>query len=296
MKRIATLLSLLIATIGSTSLVGIQTARANAPEASSPAAPSGDTAIVLGSSSLLHKSTVRTRQGDTIHTRKTWDIGPLGLSVSRDKYTPVECPTSVYTHRWYPQIFDVSLPVFYVALTGMAGSSLDIRSGNSWEWGCYISESRAFSASQRFGGIIGFGLSRSYYRLKGRGVLQVDADGQTVVAPIDPAELDYTKPGINYWSWRLPLALGWQRPKGGPSWMVGVEAELRHHVRSRVHSGGTHKHIIDGYDLDIHPWACNLLLQGSFGATSVFARFSLTDFFGPTTELEALPFCVGIGF
>ena len=255
-----------------------------------PTADTASTQTTTSNRSLLQKSVVQTLHGNTLHTRKTWDLALLGLSFSRDKDTPLpRCAPK-------PFYFDVHVPTFYVAFTGMASDALNVRSGNSWELGGYISESRAFTANERFGGSIGFGLSRSYYRLKGRGVLQADEDGHTFLAPIDPEALDYTKPGINYWSWRLPLMLGWQRSASSLHVGVGVEAELRHHVRSRVHSGGDHKHVISGNSLDVQPWACNVLLLFGCGSHSAFARFSLTDFFGPNAEFDAMPFCVGYAF
>lgn len=174
----------------------------------------------------------------------------------------------------------------YFGFAFAADKNMPINSTKSWEWGMYPFSGTLLSSSHGHALLTwGFGFSRTSFRLKDQ-------------APKNdlPGFLDQR---LRYWSWRLPVSVELRGDNHKQFFSMGLEAEMRHHVRARNYtlpaSANPDLYIV-GKDKDIvNPWGCNVLIQGGYHGWGIVGRLALTDLFDKEeTPLKASPFSIGI--
>ncbi len=178
----------------------------------------------------------------------------------------------------------------YFGFAFAGDKNLPINSTKSWEWGMYpLSGTLLHSRNYRTLLTWGLGFSRTSFKLKDQ-------------APKDDLQ-GFVSQRFRYWSWRLPISLEFRSDDYRSFVTLGIEAEMRHHVRARKYdkqiAHATPEQIV-GLDKNIvNPWGCNLLFQAGHHGWGIVGRLSLTDLFDPEeTHLKASPFSIGlsIGF
>ena len=170
----------------------------------------------------------------------------------------------------------------YFSFAYATDKNLPINSTKSWEWGMYpLSGTILHSHNYRTLLTWGFGFSRTSFKLKEQG-------------PKDDMPM-FVAQRFSYWSWRLPISLEYRSDNYKDFISVGVEAEMRHHVRARGY-GDTHPNYVVGLNKNIvNPWAGNVLVQAGHKDCGIIARIALTDLFDKEeTHLHAMPFSIGL--
>ncbi len=186
----------------------------------------------------------------------------------------------------------------YIGFAGLVADGFDIKPGGCWEWGFSLMRFATWSPSNRFGIKSSLYLTRTSYRIKGDDAFHIDDMGRTVCDDAlkqGASPLNYRRQRLIHWSWRVPVEM-YVRMRGGVRYSVGIEGELRHHVRSRARVGHKKKYYIDRNNLDVNPFGWNLLAGFGTDGYMVFGRYNLTDFFGDKSLVDAQPFTVGINF
>lgn len=222
----------------------------------------------------------------------TWNLNLLGVGSEDINITVKQkpCPGRSTTSM------GVEHP--YFGWSELSAKGFDLRATNSLEFGFNIIETKRWNQSRTFGMEIDLGISWTRYAVKGGNVFYNDPDGQTLCAPfVHPEGRDYSRSRLTYASWRLPMKLNFRDKAKHEQFSIGVEAELRHHLRSRIKVGHDKKYYAESHDLSVNPFSCNLLVSYSFKDFSFIGRYGLTDFFDQgNTKLSAHPFMIGFGF
>ena len=133
---------------------------------------------------------------------------------------------------------------------------------------------------------------------KGDDAFHTDSEGFTVCDDAlrqGPEPLNYRRQRLIHWSWRVPVEM-YYRTRGGLHYSVGVEGELRHHVRSRARVGKDKKYYINRNSLDVNDFGYNAIFGVGNDDFSVFARYNISDFFGSKSRVDAQPLFIGINF
>ena len=187
----------------------------------------------------------------------------------------------------------------YIGFSEMANTDgFKIKPGSSWEWGFSLCDFKTWHPSKRFGFETALYLTRSSYRIKGDDAFHTDAEGYTVCDnALRQGEhpLNYRRQRLIHWSWRVPVQMFF-KTKGGLRYHVGVEGELRHHVRSRARVGHDKKYYINRNSLDVQDFGYNALFGVGTSQFTVFGRYNVSDFFGSKSRVDAQPFFIGINF
>lgn len=222
----------------------------------------------------------------------TWNLNLLGIG---SESVNISVTRNKRDNLWHT---DMGISNPYFGWSELSSKDFDLRAANSLEFGFNIIETKGWNKSHTFGFEIDLACSWTRYALKGDNVFYNDAAGQTLCAPfVHPEGRDYSRSRLTYASWRLPMKLNFRDKAKHQQFSIGVEAELRHHLRSRIKVGHNKKYYAEGHDLSVNPISCNLLMSYSFKDFSLFCRYGLTDFFDQdNTQLSAHPFMIGISF
>lgn len=225
--------------------------------------------------------------------RHTWNLNLLG--VSSESVNISISGNNRYKSHWNS---DIGIANPYFGWSELSTKDFDLRTANSLEFGFNIIENTIWNNSRSFGLEIDLGCSWTRYVLKGDNVLYNTPGGQTVCAPyIHPEGRDYSRPRLTYASWRLPVMMHIRSTRHKHMFSIGAEAELRHHLRSRIKVGHNKKYYAEGHDLNINPASCNLIVSFGTKKFSIFGRYGLTEFFDQdNTKLSAHPFMIGLRF
>ena len=225
-------------------------------------------------------------------TTKRWNLNFMTIETT----TPSSSVTAKKRHWGHTANFGPDN--IYIGFSEMATDGFDIKPGSSWEWGFSLCDFKTWHPSKRFGFETALYLTRSSYRIKGDNAFHTDAEGYTVCDNAlrqgdDP--LNYSRQRLIHWSWRVPVQM-YFKTKSGFRYHLGVEGELRHHVRSRAHVGKDKKYYINRNSLDVNPFGYNALFGIGTRDFTVFGRYNVSDFFGSKSRVDAQPFFIGINF
>lgn len=166
---------------------------------------------------------------------------------------------------------------------------------HSLEFGFDFARFQNWNASRNFGLQIALGMSWNRYQTKYNDVFQVDDHGNTICAPWEsPSGKAFKRTRLTYVNWRMPVMLQFQDSHHRNCFSVGVEGELRHHVRSRVRMGGKKQYEVERHDLAVNPFGLNAIMRYEIGDFGIFGRCALTPFFDDSkTTLDGTPFAFG---
>lgn len=237
---------------------------------------------------VLSKTTVTEVHNDTIIESSTLNINlPWFPNVTRNPSGSGDGGDNSFSWSWTwddPEYKEHMSDIYY-AFAFMADKNLPVNSVKSWEWGMYplsgvLLHSRNYQRMLTWG----FGFSRTSFHIK-------DAAPSAGLP-------GFTTQRFRYWSWRLPVCAEFQSQDHKSFFSLGIEAEMRHHVRARKYGDALSDPsiLVVGHDKDlVNPWGCNLLLQAGTNSSGVIARLSLTDLFDQNVSpLQAMPFSIGL--
>lgn len=257
----------------------------------------GDDSVNLSVSVTGNEESPRlTRSYNRVVSRNAndeWCLNFLSLSNSTSDATT----RTAGGHAYWKTTVNVGLDRFFFGVAGLASDDIDLKAANSLEFGFNVLNLNHWSPSRKFCLTAELNIAWTRYKLQHNDVFQMAGD-QLICAPIQPIGgpiPDYSNSRLTYASWRMPVMLHWQNRKGGLSFAAGAEAELRHHLRSRIHEGKNKKKYVDLHDLGsgINPWGLNAVASIGFKDVHLFGRYGLTEFFSDNSLLSATPFSVG---
>lgn len=222
-------------------------------------------------------------------TNGVWNLN--FLSISTDGF---RC----YDSRRSTHYADFGLQDIFLTYAGIGNTKgFEQKVAHSMEFGFNFGCIQHWNAERTVGVRALIGLSWNRYSTKDHAVFQRDSEGQLICEPWACAPKDYSRARMTYVSWRLPVMLQIQDRRQQNCFSVGVEAELRHHVRSRVRMSGKKRYDVVRDGLDVNPWGLNLIARYDFEGFGIFGRYSLTPFFDDSkTAFEGTPFAFGIIF
>lgn len=236
---------------------------------------------------MLSRTTVTQVKGDSTYQSSTLNINLPFFPSPRRNNTDEEG----FTWEWNGNepTYEEHYTDLYFGFAFASDKNIPLNSVSSWEWGMYpfsgtLLHSRNYHTLLTWG----FGFSRTSYRLKNQ-------------APT-AENLGFVDQRFRYWSWRLPVSVEFHSSDHRAFAAIGLEAELRHHVRARQYGDALSKpdYMVVGYDKDlVNPWACNLLFQAGSNSYGIIARIALSELFDNSlTPLQATPFTIGfsLGF
>ncbi len=235
---------------------------------------------------VLSKVTVTEVHNDSVIESSMLSINlPWFPTVSRSSSNGTYGEDGSWSWSWQEPEFTEHMCDIYFAFAFMADKNFPVNSVKSWEWGMYpLSGVLLHSSNYQRLLTWGFGFSRTSFKLKDQ-------------APAGD-EPGFTSQRFRYWSWRLPISAEFQSQNHRSFFSLGLEAELRHHVRARKYGDAlaSSNMMVVGHDKDlVNPWACNLLMQAGTSEAGIVARLSLTDLFDQNaTHLKAMPFSIGL--
>ena len=199
-------------------------------------------------------------------------------------------------HRCWGQSTEFGPDRPYIGFCEMVNpEGYKINPGSSWEWGFSLMRFTTWHPSNRFGFNTELNLSRSSYRIKGNDAMHIDDQGYTVCDDALYDDLHYRRQRLIHWSWRVPVEMIFQT-RGEFQYILGVEGELRHHVRSRARVGKTKKYFIDRNNLDVEPFGYNAVFGFGQRDFTIYGRVNISDFFGSKSRVDAQPFAIVIKF
>ena len=222
-------------------------------------------------------------------TNGIWNLN--FLSISTDGY---QCNMKSHSHHYA----DLGLQDLYLAYAGIGNTKgFEQKVAHSLEFGFNFGRIQHWNASRTVGLQASIGLSWNRYSTQDNAVFQVDKDGELFCAPWEDAPKRYSRARMTYVSWRVPVMLQFQDRRKLNCFSVGVEGELRHHVRSRVRMSGKKRYDVLRDGLCVNPWGLNLIARYDFDDFGIFGRYAVTPFFDDSkTSFEGTPFAVGIVF
>ncbi|MBQ0057760.1 MAG: hypothetical protein KBT20_08905 [Bacteroidales bacterium] len=143
-----------------------------------------------------------------------------------------------------------------------------------------------------------FGVSWTRYRTEDNAVFLHDADNNLICTPWldeNDQKKNYSHERMTYVSWRAPLMLTHKNPKLKTGFSIGAEAEMRHHIRSRVKMNGEKRYDVLRHGMSVNHWGCNAIVKLTYHDVSLYGRYSLTPFFDSShTKLQGTPFSIGL--
>ena len=222
-------------------------------------------------------------------TNGIWNLN--FLSISTDGY---QCNLKSHSHHYA----DLGLQDLYLAYAGIGNTKgFEQKVAHSLEFGFNFGRIQHWNASRTVGLQTSIGLSWNRYSTQDNAVFQVDKDGELFCAPWEDAPKRYSRARMTYVSWRVPVMLQFQDRRKLNCFSVGVEGELRHHIRSRVRMGGKKRYDVLRDGLCVNPWGLNIIARYDFDDFGIFGRYAVTPFFDDSkTSFEGTPFAVGIVF
>lgn len=257
----------------------------------------GDDSVNLSVSVTGNEESTRlTRSYNRVVSRNAndeWCLNFLSLSNSTSDATS----RTAGGHAHWKTTVSGGIDRFFFGVAGLSSDDIDLKAGNSLEFGFSVLTMNHWSPSRKFGITAELDIAWTRYKLQHNDVFQMAGD-QLICQPIQPIGApipDYSNSRLTYASWRVPVMLNWRNRRGGFQFAAGAEAELRHHLRSRIHEGKNKKKYVDLHDLGsgFNPWGLNVVASVGFKDVHLFGRYSLTEFFSDNTSLSATPFSVG---
>ena len=223
-------------------------------------------------------------------TNGIWNLN--FLSISTDGYH--QCNLKSHSQHYA----DLGLQDLYLAYAGIGNTKgFEQKVAHSLEFGFNFGRIQHWNASRTVGLQASIGLSWNRYSTQDDAVFQVDEDGKLFCAPWEDAPKNYSRARMTYVSWRVPVMLQFQDRRKLNCFSVGVEGELRHHVRSRVRMSGKKRYDVLRDGLCVNPWGLNIIARYDFDDFGIFGRYAVTPFFDDSkTSFEGTPFAVGIVF
>jgi len=225
-----------------------------------------------------------------------WSINLFGLSASSENnHTNFDFDFGL--HRDYSEY---CTPGLYFGLSNMISDDINLKPGNSLEFGFTPFDFAWWNRRHNFGIIAGVGISwtRNAFK-KNEGIVNLGNDTFRLV-PLNGT--GNSNPRMTYASWRLPIEFAYT--SHDCLFTAGIEGELRHHLRMRTKyedpvTGKVTKrhHYITMHEMGVNPFGVNAVASIGCKGMSLYGRMALTDFFNKNeTNLEATPFMVGIRF
>lgn len=238
---------------------------------------------------------------------KTWKFN--FLSISTEGNSTVETPVqsnnetsgnssynvNVTVHKPCHKHTEIGIDKWYLGVSSLGKTEgFELNPASSLEFGFSILTSELYNSRRTFGVESALFTSWTRYSVKSKNVFYDDADGHLVCnTGYVPAGEEYHRSRLTYASWRVPVTLNWCGDN--VKYSLGIEGELRHHLRSRIKYDGDKKHYAKYGDMDVNPWGVNALLAIGSDHFQFFGRYSLTQFFDTKgTDLRGTPFMIGI--
>lgn len=221
-----------------------------------------------------------------------WNLDFLSISTDMNKEDEWEYGTK-HT-RIYADLGPQDVWLSYSGLANTKG--FDQQVGHSLEFGFNLGRMQHWNASRTVGVQTSIGLSWNRYQTADKGVFQIDGNGDMFIGPwtTPRGDQNYSRSRLTYVSWRVPVMLQFQDRNQRNCFSVGVEGELRHHLRSRVRYAGHKRYDVERHNIPVNPWGLNAIAMYSIGDFGIFGRCALTDFFKDNKNgFDATPFTFG---
>lgn len=177
------------------------------------------------------------------------------------------------------------------------GSPKDVNlvASKSWEIGFTLFEGDInLSRNKQWGLTAGLGWGYTSFRVDGNSSFR-EIDGITANYPA-PEGISYDQSRLRYFYFRIPVSLEWQKRINGHHgplfFSAGLEAEIRHGVRSKVKFNDHSENA--GKELNVRPVGINMLVQGGYGDIGVYARYSTLSLFEKNKGPELYPLSFGL--
>ena len=262
----------------------------NAQEQISTEVKSITTSIVTVNDSVVAKDSTIVYNNFLSRTNGLWNLNLLSISTDQKGFDKKK------TKGHSTHYADLGLKGISLAYSGLSNTSgLDQKVAHSLELGLVLGKIQHWNASRTFGLQSNIGLSWNRYSLEGKQVIQV-IDGETVCNENyqTPNGRDFSRNRLTYVSWRVPVLLQFQDRRHVNCFSIGVEGELRHHVRSRIRLGKEKQFDVERHNIAVNPWGLNAIARYDIEDFGIFARCAVTPLFdSKKTQLEATPFAVG---
>lgn len=230
-------------------------------------------------------------------TNGIWNLNFLSLSTDDFAQDQDDSIDFFYTTRSPHSMHyaDFGIQDLYLAYAGLGNAEgFEQQIAHSLEFGMNIGRIQHWNALRTVGFQTTLGLSWNRYNTKDNAVFQLDQNGDMFCGPWEAAPKPYKRARLTYVSWRVPVMLQFQDRNRQNCLSVGVEGELRHHVRSRVRMGGKKRYDVLRHGMDVNPWGLNLIARYDFGDFGIFGRYSMTSFFDDKqTKFDGTPFAFG---
>jgi len=246
--------------------------------------------ISAASFAQVVNSTFVSHNGDS---EARWSINLLGVNACSSE--------SNFDFRLHHTDDDFGTPGFYFGISNMSSNDFDLKPGNSLEFGFTPIDFAWWNNRRNFGIVSGVGISWTRYAFKENVCIgKLTPGSKYAVYPLDGT--GNSKSRVTYASWRVPVEFAFASRNSLAT--IGVEGELRHHVRNRTKfedpiSGKVTKrhHYVSDNCLGVNPWGVNAVASIGTHGVSLFGRMALTEFFDKDeTDLSGTPFMVGIRF
>lgn len=246
----------------------------------------------------LEEGTTRVYNNFVSRTDGIWNLNFLSISTDasrncwQDNYWVDGPVTRVYA--------DLGPQDIWLSYSGLADTKgFEQQVAHSLEFGFNLARIQHWNTSRTVGLQMSLGLSWNRYQTADKGVFQIDNNGDMFIGPwtTPRGDQNYSRSRLTYVSWRVPVMLQFQDRNQRNCFSVGVEGELRHHLRSRVRYAGHKRYDVERHNIPVNPWGLNAIAMYSIGDFGIFGRCALTDFFKDNKiGFDATPFTIGIIF
>lgn len=238
-------------------------------------------------------------KGDTIENDQLFEgIYTNGQTTERRTAFSVPFMKKKPFNKFNPHVAGI-----YIGYSRMANSFLsfgdpkevDLQANKSWEIGFTLFDgSLALTRDNQWGLSAGLGWGYTSFRVDGNYAFN-KIDNVTEVVPGLAGDDGFSESRLRYFYFRIPVTVEWQKKFGrkGPLFFsAGLEAEIRHGVKSKVKYAGQKRNI--GNDLNVNPLGINLLVQGGYDDLGVYMRYSTYSLFQKNKGPELYPFSFGL--
>ncbi|WP_455592611.1 hypothetical protein [Bacteroides sp.] len=240
-------------------------------------------------------------QGDTIENDQIFEgIYSDGQTTERRTVFNVPFMKKKTYNKFNPHVAGIYLGYSRMAdgfLSFGNPKEVDLRANKSWEIGFTLFDgSLALTRDNAWGLSAGLGWGYTSFRVDGNYAFD-KINGITEIVPGLEDDYAYTQSRLRYFYFRIPVTVEWQKKFGrkGPLFFsAGLEAEIRHGVKSKVKYAGQKRNL--GNDLNIHPLGINFLAQAGYGDLGVYMRYSTYSLFQKDKGPKLLPYSFGISW